>query len=105
VAPASPVTVKDAAVIVPGVAARNDTPPVADRVPAGVRTTVPTEAFTATFPKFMSTSLEIAMGVTIVAVAVAEAVTCANALDANKSITIELKNNLLNNFILNLDFN
>ena len=64
-----------------------------------------TEAFTARLPKFISTSLVIAIGVTIVAVAVAEAVTCANALDANKSITIETKNNLLNSFIFNLSFN
>jgi hypothetical protein len=54
------------------------TPGVTERVPAGVRTTVPAPALEATFPKFMSTVLEIAMGATIVAEASADSVTCAN---------------------------
>lgn len=69
----------EAAVTVPAVDG-NVTPPVAERVPAGVNTTVPAvDDCTATFPKFMSTSLVMLIGVTIVAVAVAVAVSCACA--------------------------
>ena len=59
------------------------TPPVAERVLAGVRTTVPNEELTATFPKFMLPALTIVIGVTMVAVAVAVAETCANVPAVN----------------------
>jgi hypothetical protein len=50
------------------------------RVPPGVITTVPAVALTATFPKFISTVLLMAIGVTIVADALAVAETCAKVL-------------------------
>jgi hypothetical protein len=56
------------------------TPPVSERDPAGVKTTVPAVALTATLPKFISTVLLIAIGVTMVADALAVAETCANVL-------------------------
>ena len=68
------VTAKEAAVTVPAVAG-SVTPPVDVRVPAGVRTTVPIAPFVATLPKFILTVLEMPIGVTIVAVVLAVAVT------------------------------
>ena len=75
----APVTAKAAAATVPVTVGRV-TPPVSEREPAGVNTTVPAVALTATFPKFMSTVLLMAIGVTIVADAVAVADTCAKVL-------------------------
>jgi hypothetical protein len=69
----------EAAVTVPVVAGRV-TPPVRVRVPAGVIITVPAAVLTATLPKFMSTVLLMAIGVTIVADALAVAETCAKVL-------------------------
>ena len=99
VEPVKPVTVKDAAVTVPITAGRV-TPPVVERVPAGVSITVPPTALTATLPKFMLAALAIAIGVTIVAVAVAVAETCANVLTANESRRIARTNNLIVFFII-----
>ena len=79
----SPVTVNDAAVTVPVTTGRV-TPPVNVRAPAVGRTTVPPKVgLTAMFPKFMSTSFVMAIGVMMVAVVDAVAVTCANELEAN----------------------
>jgi hypothetical protein len=50
------------------------------RVPAGVNTTVPAVELTATLPKFISTVLLMAIGVTMVADALAVAETCAKVL-------------------------
>jgi hypothetical protein len=83
-----PLTVKVAAVTVPAVVG-SVTPPVAERTPPGVMTTVPPLAvWTATLPKFMSNVFEMLMGVTIVAEALAVADVCANApaADAVKKI-------------------
>jgi len=74
-----PVMVNEAAAIVPATTG-NVTPPVDVLVPAGASTTVPPVPLTATFPKFMSTVFEMAMGVIIVADAVAVAETWANEL-------------------------
>ena len=72
----SPVTTKVAAVTVPEVAG-SETPPVAERMPAGVSITVPPVAVcTETFPKFISSVYEILIAVRILAVAVALAVDC-----------------------------
>ena len=78
-----PVTVNDAAVTVPATTG-NVTPPVNERAPAGVKTTVPADELTAMFPKFISIVLEMLIGVIMVAVAVA--VACAKEL-AEKPIT------------------
>jgi hypothetical protein len=75
----APVTAKAAAATVPDTVG-SVTPPVSEREPAGVNTTVPAVALTATLPKFMSTVLLIAIGVTIVADADAVAETCAKVL-------------------------
>lgn len=75
----SPVTLNEATETVPAVAG-SVTPPVDDIVPAGVKTTVPDVELTATLPKFMSVVLAMAMGLTILAVAVADAVICAEVL-------------------------
>jgi hypothetical protein len=83
----SPVTVKEAAEIVPATTG-NVTPPVLVRTPAGVKITVPATALTATFPKFISTVFEMAIGVMIVAEAVAVADTCANVVERNPKIII-----------------
>jgi hypothetical protein len=87
VAPVLPVTVNVAAETVP-VTAGSVTPPVAVRVPAGARTTVPAAVLTATFPKFMLLAFTIAIGVTIVAVAVAVADTWPKVAATNANITI-----------------
>jgi hypothetical protein len=79
------VTLNEAAVTVPVVAGIT-TPPVVVRVPAGARITVPPVALTPTFPKFISTVFEMSIGVTIVAVAVAFADTCANVSEENPRI-------------------
>jgi hypothetical protein len=87
--PATPVTVKLAAVTVPTGVGRVH-PPVTERVPAGVIITVPAVAFTEMLPKFMSTVLAIAIGVIIVAVAEAVAVAppgCAKAPVEKANIT------------------
>lgn len=71
---------KDAAVTVP-LSTGSVTPPLGVRTPAGVNTTVPPVVdCTDKIPKFMSTSLVMAMGVTMVAVAVALAVSWALVL-------------------------
>lgn len=69
-----PVTLKEAAETVPVVAGKV-TPPVLVRTPAVERTTVPAVVPTAMFPKFMSTDLAIAIGVMMVAEALAVAET------------------------------
>jgi hypothetical protein len=85
--PATPVTVKLAAVTVPTGVGREH-PPVTERVPAGVIITVPAVAFTEMLPKFMSTVFAIAIGVIIVAVAEAVALTpCAMAPVEKANIT------------------
>jgi hypothetical protein len=104
VASARPVTVNEAAVIVPAFVGRNVTPPVAVRALSGVRTMVPGSALTARLPKFMSTVLLMAIGSRIVAEAVAEAVTCANADPATRNIAITKGTILLNALIKN-EFN
>lgn len=76
---AAPVTLNEAAVTVPAFAGR-ETPPVDDLVPAGVKTTVPPEEFTVTFPKSMSVAVVIEMGVTILTFAFNEIEACANAV-------------------------
>ncbi len=79
----SPVTVNEAGVTVPLTTGRV-TPPVSVREPAVGRTTVPPRVgLTAMFPKFISTSFVIAIGVMMVAVVEAVAVTCANELAVN----------------------
>ena len=94
----SPVTSKDAAVTVPMVLGRV-TPPVFVLDPSdGSKTTVPA-AITATLPKFKSTVLDIAIGSTIVAVAVAEAVAWANVFDINATDMIAHTNSTLILFI------
>ena len=81
---ASPVTVNLAAETVPAISGRV-TPPVLVRVPVLASTTVPATLLTATFPKFMSTDLDIAIGVIMVAddeaVAVTWALTVSEAID------------------------
>jgi hypothetical protein len=71
--------VKEAAETVPFVAGRvTPPPPPVVRVPAGARTAVPERvAETATLPKFISTVLEIVIGVMMFAEAEAVAVACA----------------------------
>jgi hypothetical protein len=94
-----PVTVKEAAVTVPA-AAGSVTPPVTVRVPAGASITVPPVAVcTATLPKFMSTVFVMLIGVTIVAVDVADAVACAKELDADAISTTAVAINLVLFFI------
>jgi hypothetical protein len=75
------------------------TPPVAERAPAGVITTVPGAALEATLPKFMSTVFEIAIGATIVADAVAVAVTCANEAALKPKRMIEMQKVFVRVFI------
>ena len=64
----------------------NVTPPVFVRTPAGVNTTVPATLLTATFPKFISMVFEMAIGVMIVAEAVAVAETCPKVVERNPKI-------------------
>jgi len=85
VKPASPVTVKEAAVTVPVVAGRV-TPPNVERAPAGVNVTDPGFTLEATFPKFISDPHAIAIGVIIVAEARAVCDTWANISVENASI-------------------
>jgi hypothetical protein len=100
--PEVPLTVKEAAVTVPAVVG-NVTPPVAVRVPAGASTTVPAVVdCTATLPKFISTSLTILIGVTMVAVAVADAVSCPWTVVARHANVNEATKIMGNLFILSL---
>lgn len=71
----------------------NVTPPVFVRPLAGDNTTVPATALTATFPKFISMVLEIAIGVMMVAEAVAIPETCPNVVERNPNNTTEITNN------------
>jgi hypothetical protein len=101
VAPASPVTVNLAAVMVPPVI--NVTPPVGVRVGAAAAesATVPGVALTVRRPKSISTFFVIAIGVRIVAVAVAVAVapTWANVTAENAKNTIAVAKNFVICFI------
>jgi hypothetical protein len=101
VKPACPVTVKAAAETVPVVAGKVQ-PPVTVRIGARVagRTTVPGAVLTAMLPKFMSPALAMAIGVIIVADAVAVADTWANALAEMATITIARAKNFEICFIL-----
>ena len=61
-------------------------PPVVERLPAADKTTVPEVAdCTATLPKFISAVWAILIGVRMVALAVAVAVSCADKLCATPS--------------------
>ena len=79
--PGVPETVKYAACTVP-VTIGSVTPPTTVRVGVeeGLNATVPGVVVTARFPKFMSVTLSIPIGVTIVAVTVAFLVICAYVL-------------------------
>jgi hypothetical protein len=101
VASARPVTVNEAAVIVPVLDGRKVTPPVAVRPLSGVRMIVPGVAFTARLPKSISTVLVIEIGSRIVAEAVAEAVTCANAVPEIRKNAIITGTILIKAFIIN----
>ena len=79
----SPVTVNEAAETVPVTTGRV-TPPVLVRAPEVGRTTVPPNVgLTAMLPKFISTSFSMAIGVMMVAVVEAVAVTCAKEVAVN----------------------
>ena len=96
---AVPVTVKAAADTVPVVAGRV-TPDVRVRVPAGARTTVPPVAVcTEILPKLILAVLEMLIGVTMVAVAVAVAVDCAFEVLANAIKRAKAAKNLFLIFI------
>jgi len=97
----SPEIVKEATVAA-GAKPDNVTPPVAERPPAGVNTTVPSEAPLHAVPKCKSTSFAIESGAIITAEAVAEADSCANADAENASITTATARNLVIRFILSL---
>jgi hypothetical protein len=82
------------------VVAGSVTPPVCVRELSVARTTVPAvDDCTATLPKLMSAVLIILMGVTMVAVALAETVTCANVLVVLHSMAIRPAVNVDNFFI------
>ena len=96
-----PFTVNAAAETVPAVAG-SVTLPVRLLVPSGVNTTVPPAATsTATLPKFISTVLVIDIGVTIVAVAVADAFAPSPAKTVFEKLAIitTAANNEINFFI------
>jgi phosphate starvation-inducible membrane PsiE len=69
------------------------------RVLAGARITVPEDALTATFPKFMLPEFVIVIGVMIVPVAVAVAETWAKEVVANPRTTDAIAKNLIMFFI------
>jgi hypothetical protein len=97
---ALPVTLKEAAETVPGALAGR-VKPDAERTPAAVIVTVPPLALLAIFPKFKSIVLVIAIGVMIVAVAVATSFTCPNELTANPTRAIKRIPNFFMIFFLN----
>jgi hypothetical protein len=94
----SPSIVKEATEAT-GVKVDSVTPPVAERTPAGVNTTVPAVVPLQTVPKCRSTVFVIERGAIITADAVAEAVTCANADAENANITTAIVRNFPKCFI------
>jgi hypothetical protein len=98
VALATPVTVKVAAATGPGLAGKSATVPVTARPRGiGVRITVPVPAVT--LPKFRCDVLEIAIGATMVADAVAVAEFWPKVLTENATITIANAKNFVICFI------
>jgi hypothetical protein len=90
---------KEAAETVPAVVGKV-TPPVVERTPPGVITTVPAVPLVARLPKLRFEAFVIASGVTMVAAAVAVADTeaCPNEFAANPATTAKTKNNFLMTF-------